>query len=157
MEESRVHTTVNLSVSDAQILYERANKLKMKRSELISLLLKKMMVKAKELQSSFETVKYQRGGSQEGWKKVHFFPVKKDYEVFTDMRNNCKISVSFLLSMAIARYLDELLSLGAKKIAKLCDKYYIHHYECNGKVDKNNFCWHIVWGLDERVAKTIPR
>ena len=156
MEDFQVHTTVNLSVSDAQYLDECAKKLKMKRSKLMSLLLKMMMVKAKDLQKSFTTVQYHRRGSSDGWKKVHFFPLSKDYEVFTDMRNSCKISVSFLLSKAISSYLDELLSLGAKKVAKLCDKYYIHHYECNGKVDKNNFCWHIIWGLDERLAKTIP-
>jgi len=156
MEISKVHTTVNLRISHAALLNQSAHTLRIKRSELMSLLLKKLMAKRKMRTHRFSTVAYQKGFG-EGWKKVHFFPESKDYEVFTDVRNNCKFSVSYLLAMAIGLYLEELVSCGETNVRHECDKYKIISYECCGKLDKNNYCWHTVWILDEKLAKIITR
>jgi len=71
------------------------------------------------------------------------------------MRNVCKLSVSFLLAIAMKKYLHKLLESGKHNVKIEFDNYKIHHYDCVGKLDKNNYCWHIIWVLDEKLTKPI--
>lgn len=155
MEQSFIHTTVNMRIGHAALIEESARVRGMHKSRLIALLLRKMTIHAKKLKHEFEVVKYQERGGE--WNKVHFFPEKKEYEVFTDMRNNCKFSVSFLLAMAIEWFLEEILRNEETNVQTLCDKYQIQGYKCREKVDINYFCWHTVWLLDDDLAKIINK
>lgn len=150
-----IHTTVNLSREHATILNESAVKLRVSRSKLVVLLLRKLLVNLKKRKCNFTSVQYQKNAGHNGWKKVHVFFEPVDYEVFTDMRNYYKWSVSALLAMAIDRYLDEILEGGKENFEKNFDKYLIHDYNCDGKLDRTDFCWHITWKLSQELAKKL--
>ncbi len=157
MKSQNIHTTVHITKSDASLLDESAVKLGIKRSRLTMLLMRKLLIEWKDLQCNFYSVKYQTSSSKDEWKTLHVFFSKVDYEVFTDMRNCFKWSVSALLAMAIRKYLIEILDNGIQNFQQDCDNYHIHNYKCKGNLNKNNFCWHIIWELDEKFAQKIPR
>ncbi len=157
MKKAIVHTTVHLCTNDAMHLNEGAEKLKMTRSQLMAILLKKMLIHIKDFKNTFTTVKYQKACDDQGWQVIHVFPEKVDYEVFTDMRNVCKLSVSFLLAIAIKKYLNQLLDLEKYTVKDEFDNYKIHDYDCTGKIDKNNYCWHTIWVLDKKLAQKLSR
>lgn len=152
MEAARIHTTINLSQSQAALLNETAVRLRMKRTKLVVLLMQKMMEHFKHLKRNLGSVKYQKS-TEDGWKTVHVFYEETEYEVCIDMRKFCKWSVSALIAMALNLYIDELIEMGSKKIKEHCDKNYIYHYHLSRKVYKNNICWHITWKLSEEFAK----
>lgn len=152
-----IHTTVNLSQSQAMVLNESAGKLGIKRSRLAAMLLRKILAKWEKKQGTFVSVRYQKDMSGGGWKRVHVFFEAVDYEVFTDMRNFFKWSVSALLAEAIKLYLDEILACDKKKFKAYHNKYLIHSYERDGKLYKNNICWHINWKLGAEFAKEIQK
>lgn len=73
------------------------------------------------------------------------------------MRNCFKWSVSALLAMAIRRYLDDIDKDKNENFKLNCDNYKILGYQCDGKMYKNNICWHIIWELDEKFAQKLSR
>lgn len=152
-----IHTTVNLNTKHTILLNESSLKLNIKRSKLVVLLLRKLLANWKHKKCEFMSVKYQRNTEVEGWKKAHVFFEPVDYEVFTDMRNCFKWSVSALLAMAISKYLNEILSIEKKYFKSYCDNYRIHGYARDGKLNKNDICWHIIWKLDEKFAKKLHK
>lgn len=155
MDTQKIHTTVNLSSKNAVSLEDAARQLHLKRSKLVAMLLRKMLKKAKSLQRYFTPVHYQKNIDGDEWKVVHIFIDDRDYEVFIDMRNFFKWSVSALLAMAINKYLDELLNADSKVLKDQYDNYKIIDYHCDAKLNKNMICWHIKWELSEKLAQKI--
>lgn len=157
MEIKSIHTTVHLSKYNASILDENAEKLGIKRSHLVVLLMRKLLVRWKEMQCNFCSVQYQKSSSKDEWKTLHVFFSPVDYEVFTDMRNCFKWSVSALLAMAIREFLSQISDSDRRKFKWHYDNYQIYNYKCEGELNKNNFCWHITWELDKKFSEKIQR
>lgn len=155
METNIIHTTVHLTQSLALLLDESAKKLNMKRSELMMLLMRRLLIHWKKMKRSFVTVQYQDNINQEEWKAVHVFLEGKDYEVATDMRKFFKWSVSALLAMAMRLYLNEVLEAGKDNLREYCDNYKMYGYESNGNMNKNNICWQIIWKFNTKFAQNI--
>lgn len=153
MSHGRVHTTLNLTQSDATLLDEKAKELRMKRSEIVALMMRKMLAKLKKIPKKFESVSYQKDINDEGWKCVHVFFDGIDYEVFIDMRKFFKWSVSALVAMALKRFVNDFSEINEKNIKVYCDNYKIISYDCDGKLNKNIFCWHIKWELGEIYSR----
>lgn len=155
MQCTSIHTTVNLGFAHALLLNASARKLGVKRSQLIVLLMEKLLLLWKSMKRSEVTVQYQKKFSFEEWKVVHVFLTGQEYEVFTDMRNFFKRSVSYMLAIAIRKFLQEILDDGKEKFQSHCDNYEIINYKRTGKFDKNYICWHINWILGEKLAKKL--
>lgn len=155
MELKIIHTTVNLGINGATRIEKSAEKLGVTRSRLVVLLLRKVLVHWKSLKRNMDSVKYQKNIDGEEWKAVHVFFEARDYEMFIDMRKFFKWSVSALVAMAISKYLDEILIDGKEGIKRHFDNYLVTDYHCSGKLDKNNICWHIIWGFDEKFAQKL--
>lgn len=153
MAGDRIHTTLNLSCSDATTLNEKSKALRLKRSELVVLIMRKMLTNSKRMRKTFETVKYQEDVNYEGWRCVHVFLEKGDYEVFIDMRKFFKWSVSALVAMALKRYMNEISVVGKSNFQSFIDNYKMISYECDCELNNNIFCWHINWILGEKFAQ----
>lgn len=153
MASTNIHTTINLSITHAALLDEAARRLGVKRTKIVILLLQKTMERFKQLKRKYGAVKYQEHCIDATWKKVHVFYESNEYEVCIDMRKFCKWSVSALVAMGIECHLDELLAIGKNNIRGYCDRYHIHDYYLDGKLDKNIICWHIKWILSKELAK----
>ncbi|MCX7680342.1 MAG: hypothetical protein N2316_14165, partial [Spirochaetes bacterium] len=148
MARYSIHTTVNLLSVQANVLDDYARRLQMKRSELVVRLLHKVIANCEKMQRSFASVKYQKGKAGDKWKRVHVVFEHIDYEVFTDMRNCFKWSVSALLAKAISMYLEEIIVDGGRSsLNDKYDNYLVVGYNCLLKFDKNKICWHITWEL----------
>lgn len=155
MSQAAIHTTVNLPQSLAATLDAHAAYIGVKRSQLVVLLLRKFLASWKNMKRAMMSVEYQKNELGEGWKKLHVFFEAVDYEVFTDMRNCFKRSVSALLSMAIRRYICGRVTDGKKDFWGDCDNYHINGYRCDGKLDRTGICWHIIWEMDEKTAQKL--
>lgn len=153
MEQQFIHTTINLSTNHAAQLDEAAHRLRIKRTKLVVLLLRKLLIPFKNTKRSYGPVKYQGNDADDLWKKVHVFYEEDEYEVAIDMRKFCKFSVSALVAMAIDMYIEELLTIGKESIKAHFDRYHIHSYQLCRKLHKNSICWHIKWKLSEEFAR----
>ncbi len=157
MAHSTIHTTLNMQHSMAAVLDEYAAKIGIKRSGLVALLLRRFISNWKKMMRTMTSVEYQKNFSGDNWKKVHVFFEPVDYEVFTDMRNCFKWSVSALLAMAIRKYLINVQDPEKQDFFDQSDNYQIHGYHCEGKLYNNNICWHIIWELDEKFTQKLAR
>ena len=90
------------------------------------------------------TVKYQKRDMDNNWKVFRVSLNEKDYELFTDMRKVMKLSVSYLVALAIKKYLDKIVC----KILKNNHRYaYLIHDalgERIGKLKNWIFSWYII-------------
>ena len=89
------------------------------------------------------TVRYQRYMARGEWHKFRVALYKKDYELFTDMRKVMKKSVSLLISLAIKKYLDTIIT----KILKQIFKYTYLIHDSSGKKVKGIKEWLLKWNL----------
>lgn len=157
MKQQNIHTTVNLSFKNTELLDKNACRLGMTRSRLVVLLMRKMVVQWRSLKRNFTSVKYQKNACGEKWKVAHVFFEVKDYEMFIDMRKFFKWSVSALVAMAINMYLDEIASGGKENLKQHFDNNKVIDYKCTAQLNKNTICWHIYWELDEKFAQKVSR
>jgi hypothetical protein len=155
MQLGEIHTTVHLSIDDAKMLDESAKKLGKTRSQLMMLLMLRIVAHWRELRRKFFSVKYQRACRGGSWKVKHVFLSGKEYELCIDMRKFFKWSVSALLAFAIHMYLDEIRAGGKEKARYEADNYFLAAYDFTGKLDKNTICWHTIWFLSEQLAQKL--
>jgi len=76
---------------------------------------------AKEHKSTYfakGTVKYQKRDILDHWSFFRVSLKEKDYELFTDMRKVMKKSVSYLIALAVKKYLDRFVTKIIKKVMK---------------------------------------
>lgn len=70
----------------------------------------------KQMQIKEGTVKYQERDEKNNWKVFRIALDRDDYELFTDMRKVMKKSVSYLVALAVDKYLDLIISKILKNI-----------------------------------------
>jgi len=103
-------TTLNIHLYDMLKITQASVKLDVSCREVIIMLLKKMMKENRKFRGGFSNTKYQPDDPDKRW---HCFPItfKKDENEFReDLRKICKSSVSRIVSIAIEKYLDELIA-----------------------------------------------
>jgi len=141
-----IHKEIFLKLTQASIL------LKKSRRAIIIMLLMRIMRDIHKIRRGFTTVKYQPDDLKEKW---HCFSIKFKFdenEFWGDMRKVGKYSVSFLLAIAVNKYLDEILGRNKKKIYN-----YVHfnNYLLYREVIDGIICWKSYWGFPSEQIKAL--
>ena len=149
MEEVDVNikTTLYMNAEFVDMIEKMADMTGKTRTELIILLMKRMMKHNSWLARAHQPVRYQVTLPQACWRRLHITVCSRDYEQCLDMRKFFKMSVSFLVAYAVEHYLDELIELimnGGKK-----DNYQYNYYFIIQKTDNCSVCWKVVWGMPD--------
>jgi hypothetical protein len=102
-------TTLNIHRDTLTVLSRAAIKLGISRRDVIVSLLMRIMDNINIFRREFATIKYQPDASRGEWRcfSIKFRP--EETEFFADLRNFCKCSVSFLVAIAVEKYLDDML------------------------------------------------
>ncbi|MCP4135635.1 MAG: hypothetical protein GY754_32000 [bacterium] len=139
-----VYTTFNISMTNFEILQSSAKKMKIARSRLVELLVRRVMEEKPFELTMFSTVKYQVREEDESWYCCHVVFDSATYEICGDLRKIFKLSVSAIISYAINNCLDEVLLLKKPKIH--ADNY--HHAYLFSKGEPDGISAFVVfWGV----------
>ncbi|MCP4138657.1 MAG: hypothetical protein GY754_47310 [bacterium] len=106
-----VYTTFNTSMKNFEKLQSSAKTMKIARSRLVELLVRRVIEEEPFELALFSTVKYQLSSGEDEWYHCHVVFNSTTYENCQDLRKIYKLSVSAIIAHAIATYLDELLLL----------------------------------------------
>ncbi len=124
----------------------------MKRSLIISALLRHLAGKDRPEHAAFSPVCYQGRLEEHRWTRAHVSLRCDEYEFSLDLRKVLKMSVSFIVAFAIDHYLEELLSLMKGDI----DNYRYRDYVIMNTFVDNVMCWIIYWGLPQKLPMPPP-
>jgi hypothetical protein len=75
------------------------------RSEMIAILIKKVMDDLSIQGRMGKLVQYQERRKRSEWHKFHWYVREDDYEYFLDLKKLLKMSVSLILAYAVDKYL----------------------------------------------------
>jgi hypothetical protein len=105
-----MRTRINMT-KENYIKLDRASKeTGLHKSELLKRCLKYFESNYHHHVQVFRAVKYQEKKPREGWVSFHFSVTEIEYEVFTDLRNFCKLSLSLVVAIVIKDYLGNVIS-----------------------------------------------
>ena len=154
----RVETTVNLAAGTRAAL-ERASGLTGRaKSRLVADAMKRLMKGYGELVRDGRSVRYQERGSGREWRRLHVTIEFRDYEFFIDMRKFCRRSVSFLVSCAVDKHLDEIVEMLIGYVYnEEADNYPFLHYIIIHSTVPGAVCWTIYWGIPENQEILLAR
>lgn len=95
-------------------------------------------------------VKYQASDRREKWKTLRIQLKRDDYELFTDMRKVMKRSVSYLVALAIKKYLDKIVGT----ILKDSFNYTSLVHDAAGARVNDVKCWILIWKIKTQQPTT---
>ncbi|MCP4131228.1 MAG: hypothetical protein GY754_09630 [bacterium] len=104
-----INTTIYINIELLEKVEAASRQVKMSRSDIIILLLDRVMKKKEIPLETFKQIKYQFRDLACNWKRIHVYPEAHIYESFLDMRKFFKRSVSLIIAIAINEYLDQLV------------------------------------------------
>ena len=147
-----IATTLNIHINVLSRITYASEKIGVSRRKIIILLLMQMMKDTRLRNRGFSTVMYQCDDIKENWRCFHIRFREDENEFFVDLRKFSKYSVSYLLAMAVERYLSKILENCVKFIDNynIFNNYILHRYVIEGIIS-----WHIYWGLPKEHIKTL--
>ena len=101
-----VATTVNIAPGVKMMLDRAAEAAGLGRSEIVVLVMRKMLKDFRRYAPHDRAVRYQERNPPFKRKKFHLELSRRDYEYFLDMRKFFKRSVSLLVVFSVEEYLD---------------------------------------------------
>ena len=143
-----IDTTVNISKNNRSLFVETAKELKITKSELFIILITKYLNHYKKDIQHFKKVSYQKRNFDGDWKKMHIWISPGFYEKCIDLRKFQKLSLSYILALAIKLYL--------KEIKEVDTDIYLHQYVTFYSFYKSTLIFTIMWNYpEEKVVKKV--
>ena len=146
-----IDTTIYISVELHEALSREAERLKVPRVRLISSLLGHMSRRQRDYARAWTRVRYQARRPKGSWRRLHVGLRGDEYEFFMDLKKVFKMSVSFIIAVAIERYLDELSVL----MEYDNDSYRYRNYAMTQLMVGDVMCWVFYWGIPPNLL-TAP-
>ncbi|TAL35700.1 MAG: hypothetical protein EPN93_09580 [Spirochaetes bacterium] len=137
-----LRTSANMRPDILHTLNAAAERLGKPRREVIVKLLMRIMDNIGRFQGGFTLVRYQERNPEKQWRCVGISFKKDEYEFFSDIRRLSKFSVSFLITIATERYLDDLLNEAEEEHNNTA----YTHYTIGQRVENGILCWEMYWG-----------
>ncbi len=119
-------------------------------SEVVTLLLRKILKDGNFNARKFSAVKYQDVDPDKNWDNLTVYYNEVDYEFFTDMRKFFKESVSLLLAKAIDLFLDTILS----ESDEILHNYVYSDWDIHKINTPTEVIWSIFWRKNQKPRKT---
>ncbi|MCP4131736.1 MAG: hypothetical protein GY754_12225 [bacterium] len=144
-----VNTTININIELLEKVEAASKLLNTSRSNIIILLLDRVMEKKEVSIEIFKQVKYQFRDLASNWKRIHVYPEVERYEAWIDMRKIHKRSVSLIISIAINEHLDQLVEELSAAENPVCLDNYPSDYLFLARESNGIQKFVIYWGLPE--------
>jgi len=118
-------------------------------SEMIVVLLKKVMNDNGNPPCIGRLVRYQERCKPEHWQVFHVQLRSDEYEYFLDLRKLLKMSVSLILAYAVNKF------LGKKIRSCNTDNYQYENYVIMKEYINSIICWKFMWGYPSEIGKHL--
>lgn len=150
-KHKKTGTTVNIRGSLKRRVIMASHRSGHTCSEIVTAALKQVMKEVENNVKIGTTVKYQARRDPSEWETLHVQWLPEDYEYFTDLRKFRKMSVSYLVSYAIEKYLKQIMNLIST------DNYpqTFSGYICIKEIIDNIPSWRLIWGRPPSIIKTL--
>ncbi len=143
-----METTLNINCDILKQITKAALRKKIAQSDMIILLLNKVMDNTQNPYFLGKMVKYQERRSPDQWHRFHIQLRPDEYEFFLDLRKLLKMSVSLILAYAVGKYLKLILR-------NTTDNYLHRNYLMIRELIDNIKCWKFYWGYPPGIEKYI--
>jgi hypothetical protein len=144
-----METTLNIHTDISKKITRAAQTRGISRSEMIAILIKKVMDDVSNPGRMGKMIQYQKRSRPDEWQTFHLYVREDDYEYFLDLRKLLKMSVSLILAYAVEKYLFKLL----KKDSTDNNRY--RNYVIIKDVIDDIICWKFIWGFPPNIEKII--
>ena len=145
----KIQTTMNIHKNNLSLLTTASYTLEKSRSEIIIMLLKKMMNDNNLQKQNNRSVKYQASEKKVLWHKFHISLKSNDYEFFLDLRKIFKMSVSKILAYAVNKYLDSIINTTDS------DNYTPINYIISKNMVDGVIFWQLFWGIPKNLEELL--
>jgi hypothetical protein len=145
-----METTLNIHADILEKINRAARSRCISRSDMIIVLIKKIMDDVSNSVRFGRMVRYQERSSPDTWHTVHVQLRVDDYEYLLDLRRLLKMSVSLILAYAVRKYLNE------KMERKETDNYQYKNYVLIKEIFNDTICWRLIWGFPIGIEKLLP-
>lgn len=142
-------TTLNIRGNILKRIILEAHRKDISPSDIIVILLKKVMETIPDHARLGRLVQYQDCCLQEKWCVFHINFEEDDYEYFLDLRKILKMSVSLILANAVERYLIKT------KTKIISDKNLLKNYMIIKTVINSMVRWTFIWGFPRDIERFI--
>ena len=145
-----IETTVNINDELLEMLDNAAESLGLSRSRLISVLLVKYVKQNRGGKWAFSRLRYQERRDGCFYSKKTIFLRKDVYDVWCDVRKLFKLSASYIIALAIKKYLGQIL-----KNQKVPHNYFPMYVAIASQIGNLN-SYSIIWGdIDTKILKKL--
>jgi hypothetical protein len=144
-----METTLNIDNVILHKITQAAQSKKISRSELILLLMNKVMKETMNPYFFGRMVQYQEKRDSGDWHRFHIILQPDEYEFFLDLRKLLKMSVSLILAYAVDKYLHKMMD------KHTTDNYLYKNYVMIREMINNIQCWKLIWGYPPDIKKII--
>jgi hypothetical protein len=133
-----METTLNIRTDIIDKVNMAALSRGISRSEMIVILIKKVMNDISDPVRMGRLVRYQERGRPDEWHTFHLYVREDDYEYFLDLRKLLKMSVSLILAYAVEKFLDKLMK------SSVTDNNRYRNYIIIKEVIDDIICWKFI-------------
>ncbi|MBN2160638.1 MAG: hypothetical protein JW807_14715 [Spirochaetes bacterium] len=138
-----INTTINIHVDVLKKLSRDALSSGESKTYVVSALLRRLGDDFEKFEKSWTRVRYQKRTPGKNWRCLHLYLKPDEYEYFLDLRKVFKVSVSFLVALAVDLYQDEVM----KKVNYGTDNYRYRNYMISRMIIDGVVCWMHYWGV----------
>jgi hypothetical protein len=144
-----METTLNMDIDVLQQIKQAAREKNTTCSEMIIILLNRVMDDTHSPFFLVKMVQYQESKGPGNWHRFHIQLRPDEYEFFLDLRKLLKMSVSLILAFAVKKYLKILIKTNST------DNYLHKNYMMIREFVDNIKCWKFYWGYPPHIEKYI--
>jgi hypothetical protein len=144
-----METTLNIRIDFSKKITLAAQSRRISKSEMICILIKKVMENISKPENIGRMVQYQQRRNKGEWDKIHLYMREDEYEYFLDLRKILKMSVSLILAYAVEKFLDKLMK------SNITDNNRYRNYIIAREVIDDIICWKLIWGFPRDLIKFL--
>ncbi len=144
-----METTLNIDKDILNKITRAAQLKRVSRTELIVLLMNKVMEETMNPFFFGRMVQYQEKRESGEWHRFHIVLRSDEYEFFLDLRKFLKMSVSHILAFAVEKYLSKLMG------ENITDNYLYKNYVMIRELINNIQSWKLIWGYPADIKNHV--
>ncbi len=147
----KIETTINIRGSLKRRVIMASCRSGKSCSDIVAAALKRVMNEVNHEVMIGTRVKYQERRDPSEWETLHVLWLPEDYEYFTDLRKFRKMSVSYVVSYAIKKYLKHIID-------QISTDNYLNifsGYICIKEIIDTIPSWRLIWGRPPSITN-IP-
>jgi len=144
-----METTLNIRIDIYEKIMMTARLKGVSCSEIIIVLIKKMMDEISDPGRMGRLIQYQERCMPADWHTFHLSAREDEYEYLLDLRKLLKMSVSLILACAVDKFLDKI------RKGKITDNNRYRNYIIIKEAIDEIICWRFIWGFPPNLRKFL--